>query len=308
MSDAGPTALRLHQLEGFFHVALHGGFTRAAEAFPYAITEPALHQQVRKLERALGAALLIKGPKRKMVLTPAGRALFEFVRPFFAELPGVLRGISDGTRGELRVGTEPFYVEGLVGPLLARVRERAPEAELVLRELDRSVIATELQAGALDFGVCVLAGKAPRGLMARPLGRLGLELRVPASHPLAKKRPPLRPSDIQELPCLLFERGTSARDWADAAFAEAGLSPRQAGEASSTAALQSLVGAGLAPAFLPTLDRSRRPAPRKRENADGTVSFDLTRVMEQMAGAAAFGILMRAGEPAGLVALALSLV
>ena len=84
-------SVRLHQLEGFFHVGLHQGFTRAAEAFPYAITEPALHQQVRKLERTLGVRLLEKGPKRRMLLTPAGRELHGFVAPYFERLPQVPR-------------------------------------------------------------------------------------------------------------------------------------------------------------------------------------------------------------------------
>ena len=86
--------VRLHQLEGFFHVALQGGFARAAAAMPYPITEPALHQQVRKLERALGTSLLVRGPARRMVTTAEGRALLEFITPYFERLPRVLRELA----------------------------------------------------------------------------------------------------------------------------------------------------------------------------------------------------------------------
>ena len=45
--------IQLHRLEGFFWVAKTGGYARAARAFPYPITQPAVHQQVKKLESEL---------------------------------------------------------------------------------------------------------------------------------------------------------------------------------------------------------------------------------------------------------------
>ena len=46
----------LHRLAGFHLVATEGGYARAARAAPYPITQPALHQQVKKLEADLKAA------------------------------------------------------------------------------------------------------------------------------------------------------------------------------------------------------------------------------------------------------------
>ena len=48
----------LHRLEGFWLVATHGGYARAARAAAYPITQPALHQQVKKLEAEVGITLL----------------------------------------------------------------------------------------------------------------------------------------------------------------------------------------------------------------------------------------------------------
>lgn len=39
----------LQRLEGFYWVARIGGYARAARAFPYPITQPGVHQQVRRL-------------------------------------------------------------------------------------------------------------------------------------------------------------------------------------------------------------------------------------------------------------------
>ena len=49
--------IQLHRLEGFYWVARSGGYARAARAFPYPITQPAIHQQGKKLETGLGVAL-----------------------------------------------------------------------------------------------------------------------------------------------------------------------------------------------------------------------------------------------------------
>jgi DNA-binding transcriptional LysR family regulator len=286
-------------------VAVHEGFTRAAEHFPYSITEPALHQQVRKLERSLGVTLLIKGAKRRMVLTPAGRALFQFCQPFYEQLPGVLQGLSQETRGELRIGSEPLYVDDLVAPLMGRLRAALPECVWHLTELDLEPLAEALRHGRLDLGIAQLGEVPLAGLASVPLGRLGLELRVPREHPLARKRPPLRPSHLAGLECLVYSRETQARAWADAAFAEAGLCPRPVAEASSAAAMRALVAAGVAPAFLPALVGKKRP--RRRVNTDGTVSFDLTAALEKMAGLPRYGLLHRAGEPSGILARAIEL-
>src|SRR5262245_33342943 len=112
------TSVRLHQLEGFYYVGVEQGFARAVRAMPYPITEPALHQQVRKLERSLGARLLERGPGRRMLLTPEGRTLHAFVRPYFLDLPGVLRSVADRSAGELVVAAEPLFVEEICAPAL----------------------------------------------------------------------------------------------------------------------------------------------------------------------------------------------
>jgi len=40
----------IHRLEGFYWVARTGGYASAARAFPYPISQPGVHQQVKKLE------------------------------------------------------------------------------------------------------------------------------------------------------------------------------------------------------------------------------------------------------------------
>jgi hypothetical protein len=77
----------LHRLAGFWLVATEGGYSRAARAADYPITQPALHQQVKKLEGEVGLELLERIGKDRMRPTPAGAHLLAFVTPFLRDLP-----------------------------------------------------------------------------------------------------------------------------------------------------------------------------------------------------------------------------
>ncbi len=300
--DGWLVGVRLHQLEGFFYVATHEGFTRAAEAMPYPITEPALHQQVRKLERALGARLLERGPRRRMLLTPEGRALLEFVAPYFAALPSVLRGVAGSDSGVLLVGSEPLFVEALAAPVVAALQASAPAARVRLLELDLLDQPAALLEGRLDVALTGTPTRLPPEVAFEELGQLGLELHVPADHPLARRRPPLRPELLADLRCVVYTQGSEGRALSDALLARAGLAVVPAAEASTATAMQALVRAGVAPAFVPAL-RGAAPPRRRRTLPDGTVAFDLSGPAAELGPLPSFGLLRRARPaPRGLLA------
>lgn len=298
--DAWIPAVRLHQLEGFYYVTTHAGYTRAAEAMPYAITEPALHQQVRKLEKALGVRLLERAPGRRMVSTPAGRALYAFVAPYFEGLPGVLRQVADGG-ATLVVGAEPLFVEGLIAEVLTGLRKTHPAAQLRLIEVDGDAQPAALTVGRIDVGLTSPLPDLPTSVVYEPLGAMGLELWVPAGHPLASRRGKLGGKQLDGLECVMYEAGSPGRAFGERALAEAGIGVTVVAEASTAAALQALARSGLAPAFVPSL-RTGKPR-RRRTLPDGTVAFDLTGSLETLSELPPFGLVRRARPaPTGLLA------
>jgi DNA-binding transcriptional LysR family regulator len=284
-------------MEGFFHVATHGGFRRAVQAMPYPLTEPALHQQVRKLERALGVTLLEQAPGRRMVPTAEGRTLFRFVAPFFEQLPGVLRELIDDGGGSFVLATEPFYVDTLCVDGLRAVQRKNPRAQLeVVESSELAELCTALTNGRADLGVASVIGPVPPGLVYERLGGLGLELLVPKAHPLAKRRGPLGVEQLDGLRCVLYAEGTTGRDYSLQAIHQAGFEVEPAVQATSAIAMRALVRAGVAPAFIPTLIGSKG-RPRRKVSADGSVSFDLTSLLEQTVGTLPpFGFVRRAGR------------
>ena len=91
--------IQIQRLEGFYWVAFTGGYARAARAFPYPISQPAVHQQVSKLQRELETTLFERVAKDRVRLTPAGRHLFDFVAPFYEGLPAVVRSLKGAEHG-----------------------------------------------------------------------------------------------------------------------------------------------------------------------------------------------------------------
>jgi DNA-binding transcriptional LysR family regulator len=69
------------------------GYAAAARAFPYPLTQPAVFQQVRKLEDELGVRLFERVGKAELRLTAAGRQLYDHAAPFFERLPAVERAL-----------------------------------------------------------------------------------------------------------------------------------------------------------------------------------------------------------------------
>lgn len=284
--------VRLHQIEGFYHVCRHRGFARAVEALPYPITEPALHQQVRKLERALGVRLLVQGPGRRMIPTPEGRTLFDFVASYFEQLPGLLRSVGLGAGATIAVGVEPLYLEGFCAEAVEAFRREMPAVRVRIAERDGVDIVAGLEAGRFDLGIASQPAVLPAGVRFEAFGRLGLFVLVPEGHALSRLRSPIL-RHLASHPCILYEGGTMGRTFTDVVLRELSIQLEVAAEASSALGMRSLVRAGVGAAFVPSL---RRPSKRnrKRRTTAGVVEIDISELIEPVVDLPEFGLLTRA--------------
>ncbi len=161
----------LNRLFGFHLVATHGGYAKAARAAPYPITQPALHQQVRKLEAEVGAPLLERLGKDRMRTTPAGERLLTFIAPFLRDLPTVVRGLAIGDfDGVLSIQAESLLIRHLLPGWLLALRRRRPGARIHLQEL---IVASAepLRAGTADVLVAHLH-EIPDDVAAERVGEL----------------------------------------------------------------------------------------------------------------------------------------
>lgn len=249
----------LRHLVYFHAVARHLHFRRAAEAL--ALAQPALSRQIAQLEKALGTPLFIRS-RRRVELTPAGRALAERVEPLLhacQRVPGEVRAVADGEVGHVRVAFTGLAMATVLPKILRMFHRNHPGIRLELTESPTSAQLVALQAGELACGF--FHPDAPTaGLRTRLLLRERNGVLLPVAHPLAK-RTALRLSDLATTPFVLFPRthNPGFYDRILAAFATAGVTPRIAEEVWPRANGVGLVRAGLGATFMTPSEAQHHP-------------------------------------------------
>lgn len=231
-------------------VARHRHFTRAAEELH--VAQPALSQQVRKLEAELGVGLLER-TTRSVRLTEAGALATARARAVLAEVDA-LRHEIDELRGLVRgtVAIGALLPAGAldVPALLARFKERHPGVEIELREGTAGEMHGLLEAGELDAAFALESAPPPPRLGRLRLSGEELVLAMSRSHPLAADRP-LAVGELAGEPLIAFRRGSAARHALDQAFARAGVAPRIRLEGSDLLLIRALAAQGFGLAALP---------------------------------------------------------
>jgi DNA-binding transcriptional LysR family regulator len=243
--------IQIHRLEGFYWVARTGGYARAARAFPYPITQPAVHQQVKKLEHDLGLKLFERVGKDRMQLTSSGERLFRFCSSFFEQLPGVLRSIRQGDyAGTLKIHAAPMMLRTLMPAWIQRIAKQRPGVQIDLSEAGVPDLAV-LRGGAADLLVDHLV-EVPPDIATLRVGTLRAFVIFPARHPLAqRKRFTLQ--HCQDETFISYTPGTLPCELQMRAFAEHGAAPRRMLSAGSAETILGFVEAGLGFSIVPWL-------------------------------------------------------
>jgi DNA-binding transcriptional LysR family regulator len=148
----------LRRLDFFAAVAEELHFGRAANRLH--IAQPALSQQIRKLESELGLTLFERST-RSVRLTDDGRMLYPEVKRLqgAADTVGRIAGqLREGQLGYLRLGFVDSAAYELVPRFLHVYRTRWPDVELDLRHMSSDDQIEALTAGNLDLGIARAAG------------------------------------------------------------------------------------------------------------------------------------------------------
>ncbi len=241
----------LRHLVCFREVARQLHFRKAAEAL--AVAQPALSRTIRQLETGLGAGLFNR-TRRRVELTPAGRALLDRVEPLLrglAAVPGDIRALAGGQAGQVRVAFTGLAMATVLPGILREFNRRYPGIRVELNESPTSAQLEMLKTGEIACGffhpdTTPSAGFSTRLLLQEKNGVL-----LPADHALAKKRK-LRLHDLAEISFVMFPRAHNPGfyDRVLAAFQQAGITPRIADEVWPRANAIGLVRAGLGATFM----------------------------------------------------------
>jgi DNA-binding transcriptional LysR family regulator len=168
--------MNVHHLELFYYVARHQGISEAVRSIPYGIQQPAVSGQIIALEDFLGVKLF---QRRPFILSPAGRELYEFIKPFFSNLAAMTEKLQDGTAHHIRIGASEVVLRDHVPHFIGQVKKKFPKMRLTLREGYQPQIEAWLEREELDLGFTLIGDNPPPGIQSMPLLSLPLMLMVP---------------------------------------------------------------------------------------------------------------------------------
>ena len=182
--------MELRHLRTIVAVAQHRSLTKAGEELY--LTQSAISQQIRRLERELGIEVF-RRTSRSVELTPEGEVILGYAHRVLAEVDGLHNELEELTgllRGQLRIGgvypTGPYDLFGM----LADFRTAHPGVAVHMVEDTQDDALAALRADELD---CAFTALDPDALgdefAATLLWQEEIVVALPPGHPLcARKR------------------------------------------------------------------------------------------------------------------------
>ncbi len=245
--------LDTRRLRVFLVVARELHFSRAAQRLH--ISQPALSQQIRALERDLHVELFER-TSRAVTLTPAGEALFGATPRALYELDRAVetaREAAVGTVGRLVIGSVRTGLAGVVPRVMRAFTVEHPLVRFEVVQMDTALQLRALADRRIDVGI-VRAAPPTEALTIEPLVSEPLMLALPVDHPLASA-PEIDPSLLAGEPFVSWPRHLGA-DFFDIVVTfcrQHGFSPKVNTEGGDIDTQLALVAAGfgvsLQPAF-----------------------------------------------------------
>jgi LysR family hydrogen peroxide-inducible transcriptional activator len=243
----------LRELEYAVTVARLRHFGRAAQLC--GVSQPALSEQIRKLEAMLGLSLFERRSK-SVTVTHRGLPIIAQAERILAEARGLIDlalGAGAPFSGPLELGSiqtlGPYYLPRV----LRQARQAFPDLALRLTEGQTDPLIASLRTGALDALLLALPIPGP-GLTAEGLFFEPFVVVCPRLHPLAELTR-LEMIDLSADDLILLEEGHCLRDQALSLCG--GAAPR-ARHAASVETLWHMIAAGEGFSLLPALSLQGR--------------------------------------------------
>lgn len=254
-------------LNTFVVVADRGSMAAAARVLN--ITPAAVAQQIRTLERELGAPLIARAG-RTVSLTEEGARILQRARDLLRDVSDMRSVANDSdVSGELRLGACPTALAGMLPDILARMVDTFPQINVYIRPAYSAELYRAVEAGELDAALVL---QAPYSL---PKTCDWLLLREEPLVMIAPAR--LAGRDPHELlrsePLIRYDRNQWGGRVADDYLHAAGIVPHERFELNGLNAIAVMVDRGLGVSLVPDwarpwpegLDLVRIPLPLPSE-------------------------------------------
>ncbi|WP_426285043.1 LysR family transcriptional regulator [Luteibacter sp. E-22] len=254
-------------LHTFITVADHGSMAAAARLLN--ITPAAVAQQIRTLEREIGATLIAR-VGRTVSVTEEGSRILQRSRDLLRNVAD-LRSVANesGVSGELRLGACPTALAGMLPDILARMVETFPRINVFIKPGYSVDLYRDVEAGDLDAAVVLQAPfPLPKTCEWQLLREEPLVVLAPRS--MAARDPH---DLLASEPLIRYDRNQWGGRQADDYLRANGIVPRERFELNALNAIAVMVDRGLGVSLVPDwaqpwpegLDLVRLPLPMPSE-------------------------------------------
>jgi DNA-binding transcriptional LysR family regulator len=250
----------IRHLRYFMAVATERNFTRAASRI--GVAQPSLSRQIRELEDELGLRLFVR-ESRPVTLTVGGQLLLEHAYKVIGsveQLRTALKRFAAGEKQRFMIGFVGSTIYGLVPALIRRFRERAPDLNIDLVEMNTITQMSALKEGVIDAGLGRLTFDDP-ALRRRVIEHERLVVALPVGHVLSDRTDPVSLAEISSETVILYpsEPRPSFADQIMAIFRDYGFAPTGMREVKELQTALGLVAAQFGLCLVPaSVQRLRR--------------------------------------------------
>ena len=242
--------MEINQLETFLAVATYGGFHKAAAALR--VSQPAVSARIRALETSLDTRLFDRGPKG-FSLSPSGKILRPHAEQLLRQVAQARQAVHElrpESGGALPIAASLSICTYLLPEVLKEYQANHPEVVVSVRSGNSAQVLKMVLDGEVDFGLA-------RSLHHPEVETISLRddplvLVGHPRHPATAKRK-IRLEELESLPLIAYDRGSS--DWTlmNGLFRRVGLLPNVVLEVETIEACLRMVLRKLGLAFLPQL-------------------------------------------------------
>lgn len=213
--------MNLDHVRSFLEVIKRGSLSEAARAL--GVSQPAVSNQIKGLERELGTELLIRSERGVVSLTAAGEEFLAFAEQVVAAHEEMLQRLShlkEEISGELIIAASTTPGEFVLPQLLTDFKARYPQVEAKVTIADTRDVVEKVLAHECDIGFIGAPIGRPR-LTLTPLIKDEIVLAVYPDHPFAG-REAIRLEELQGQRLILREEGSGTRRSLERLLAERG--------------------------------------------------------------------------------------
>lgn len=209
--------MRVEQFRHLIAVVEHGTFSSAAELLH--LTQPALSQSVRSLERQMGVELLNRQGTGPIAWSETGRLLAPYILNVIGAedaLDFELSEIGGARTGSVRLGVVNAATATILPEVLRAFHRRFPNIRLLITEASSGAIRSGVDCGDFDLGCLVESEGASSSDSSWRTALLKTDVVacVSQGHPWAH-RPCVNIEEFGEVSLVLHNPGYFMRDWLD---------------------------------------------------------------------------------------------